>query len=146
MRYHALATDYDGTLAHDGVVDGGTLASLKRLRDSGRKLLLVTGRRLQELLDTFPEVGYFDLAVVENGALLYTPETKQEQILSEAPSERFIEALRQRNIQPLAIGHAIIATWDSEKDKVLDAIATEGVECQMIFNKGALMILPSGVN
>jgi hydroxymethylpyrimidine pyrophosphatase-like HAD family hydrolase len=32
MRYHVLATDYDGTLAHDGRVDDDTVAALKRWR------------------------------------------------------------------------------------------------------------------
>lgn len=50
MRYVALATDYDGTLAHHGVVDGPTLEALRRLKESGRRLVLVTGRELPELL------------------------------------------------------------------------------------------------
>src|SRR5262249_43299624 len=46
MRFRALATDYDGTLAHDGHVDAPTVDALRRLRDSGRLLILVTGREL----------------------------------------------------------------------------------------------------
>src|SRR4051812_4525728 len=53
MRYLALATDYDGTIAHDGVVDDATLDALRRLRESGRRVLLVTGRELDELLGVF---------------------------------------------------------------------------------------------
>ena len=41
VRYHALAADYDGTLAHHGLIDDLTWASLRRLRDSGRKLIMV---------------------------------------------------------------------------------------------------------
>ena len=44
MHYRALATDYDGTIADDGVVDKPTLAALERLRDGARRLILVTGR------------------------------------------------------------------------------------------------------
>jgi hypothetical protein len=50
MRYSALACDYDGTLALDGKVSKDTLEALQRLRSSGRRLILVTGRRLVELL------------------------------------------------------------------------------------------------
>ena len=46
MYFLALATDYDGTLAHDGVVDPDSLAALRRLKNSGRRLILVTGREL----------------------------------------------------------------------------------------------------
>ena len=40
MRYLALATDYDGTLAHDGTVNAATLAALDRVRDSGTVMRL----------------------------------------------------------------------------------------------------------
>ena len=78
MYFLALATDYDGTLAHDGVVDAGTVDALRRLKESGRRLVLVTGRELPDLQQVFPELPLCDLAVVENGALLYEPATGRE--------------------------------------------------------------------
>jgi hydroxymethylpyrimidine pyrophosphatase-like HAD family hydrolase len=54
MRYHALACDYDGTLAHHGQANQDTVAGLERLVDSGRRLVLVTGRELDDLLKVFP--------------------------------------------------------------------------------------------
>jgi len=42
----ALATDYDGTIAHDGVVDEATVAALARLKKARRKLIVLTGRQL----------------------------------------------------------------------------------------------------
>jgi len=70
MRYNAVALDYDGTIAHDSEVPPHVLDALTRLRDSGRRLLLVTGRELDELLEIFPGIGVFDRAVAENGAVL----------------------------------------------------------------------------
>ena len=75
MRYHVLATDYDGTLAEDERVAPDVLSSLKRLKSSGRKLILVTGRELKDMQRLFPEHTIFDLIVAENGALLYYPAT-----------------------------------------------------------------------
>jgi hydroxymethylpyrimidine pyrophosphatase-like HAD family hydrolase len=46
MRYHALAFDYDGTLADQGRVDAATVAARARAC-SGRKLVLITGRQLE---------------------------------------------------------------------------------------------------
>ena len=46
MRYLALCTDYDGTVAHHGHVDEPTIDALAALKASGRKLILVTGREL----------------------------------------------------------------------------------------------------
>src|SRR5262249_9154866 len=73
MRYHVLAADYDGTLAHRGRVDDATWAALHRLGESGRKLVLVTGRELDDVLALIPEPGLFARIVAENGALVYRP-------------------------------------------------------------------------
>jgi HAD superfamily hydrolase (TIGR01484 family) len=145
MRYHVLACDYDGTIAHDGRVDGPTLAALNRLVDSGRKLVLVTGRQLDELLSIFPDIGLFHRVVAENGALVYHPQTEKEQILAERPDEGFVRTLRDRGVAPLAIGRVIVATWQPHEVAVLRTIRDLGLELQVIFNKGAVMILPGGV-
>jgi hydroxymethylpyrimidine pyrophosphatase-like HAD family hydrolase len=49
------------------------VAGLERLADSGRKLLLVTGRKLDDLLKVLLQVELFDQVVAENGGLLYRP-------------------------------------------------------------------------
>jgi HAD superfamily hydrolase (TIGR01484 family) len=56
MKYEAFATDFDGTLAHEGKVDPDTVAALERLHASGRKLILVTGRHLEDLKHIFPQI------------------------------------------------------------------------------------------
>jgi HAD superfamily hydrolase (TIGR01484 family) len=71
MRFHILAADYDGTLAKNGLVDHATVNALHRLLATGRKLVLVTGRELDELLRIFPEARLFARIVAENGAVLY---------------------------------------------------------------------------
>src|SRR2546421_266339 len=73
MRFLAFASDYDGTLAHNGKIDRQTLRALEQLKRTGRKLILVTGRELDELLNLFPQAAIFDCIVAENGALLYWP-------------------------------------------------------------------------
>lgn len=146
MRYHALATDYDGTLAHHGRVDPSTLEALERLKKSGRRLLLVTGRELDELLDVFPEIGIFDMVVAENGALLYWPAEHREQTLAEPPPAEFAERLKARGAERVSVGRAIVATWEPFQTTALEVIHEMGLELQVIFNKGAVMVLPSGVN
>jgi len=145
MRFAALATDYDETLADDGRVLPGTEQALERLRASGRKLLLVTGRDLDDLLSVFPRVELFDAVVAENGALLYLPKSKQERPLAEPPPRRFAEALRAAGV-PITSGRVIVATRVPHETAVLQEIKRQGLELQVIFNKGAVMVLPSGVN
>ena len=146
MYFLALATDYDGTLAHDGVVDPDTVAAIRRLKNSGRRLILVTGRELPDLQRAFPELAGCDLIVAENGALLYEPGTGRETVLAPAPPEAFVARLRERGVHPLSVGRSIVATWEPMQDVVLETIRELGLELQIVFNKGAVMVLPSGVN
>ena len=146
MRFHALATDYDGTLAHDAAVDDATVAALERLKKSGRKLVMVTGRELPELLAICPRIDLFDLAVVENGAVIYNPHTKETRVLADPPPPHFADTLRARGVKPLSTGHVIVAAFVPHQNTILDAVRELGLELQVIFNKDAVMVLPSGVN
>ncbi|WP_027145182.1 HAD-IIB family hydrolase [Mesorhizobium sp. WSM3626] len=146
MYFIALATDYDGTLAHDGVVSKKTLAALERFKKSGRKLLLVTGRELPDLKRVFPDIGMFDKVVAENGALIYTPASEEERAISPSPEPKFVARLKKQGVKPLSAGRSIVATWEPHQATVLEVIKKMGLELEIIFNKGAVMILPSGVN
>jgi hydroxymethylpyrimidine pyrophosphatase-like HAD family hydrolase len=144
LRYRALATDYDGTIAHDGVVDDGTLAALRRARDHGLRLVLVTGRELDDLFRTFAHVTAFDRIVAENGALLYEPATGARRPLAPPPPPALVEALVDRRV-PVSVGHSIIATVEPYEHQVLSAIRDLGLEWHVIFNKGSVMALPAAV-
>jgi hydroxymethylpyrimidine pyrophosphatase-like HAD family hydrolase len=146
MRYKVLACDYDGTVARDGLMDTATAAALLRLRTSGRKIVLVTGRRLDELLTVCADLSPFDLVVAENGAILSTPSSRDVVALAEPPPPGFVEALRDRGVTDLAVGTVVIATWHPHTQAVLDTIRDLGLALQVVFNKGAVMILPAGVD
>jgi hypothetical protein len=47
---------------------------------------------------------------------------------------------------PITTGRVIVATRVPHETTVLEEIRREGLELQVIFNKGAVMVLPSGVN
>jgi hydroxymethylpyrimidine pyrophosphatase-like HAD family hydrolase len=145
MIVHVLACDYDGTIADDGRVIEATAAVLARVRESGRKLFLVTGRMLDDLKSVCPEVDrMFDLVVAENGGLLYVPERREVRRLGDAPEAALVEALQRRRV-PFDVGTSILATNVSHAEAALAAIRETGVERSLVFNKGALMLLPGGV-
>jgi hydroxymethylpyrimidine pyrophosphatase-like HAD family hydrolase len=146
VRYLVLACDYDGTLAHDGVVDQEMIEALERLTASGRKLVLVTGRDLDDLLRVFPRIGLFSRVVAENGGLLYTPERREARALADPPPPAFVHELERRKVRPLSVGRVVVATWEPNQNVVLELIRELGLELQVSFNKGAVMVLPSGVN
>ena len=146
MRYQVAALDYDGTIAHHGRVTEETVEILRQLKASKRKIILVTGRELDELKSLFPEHTLFDRIVAENGALIYNPATLEERLLGEKPPESFIQDLKKQNVSPLSVGRVIVATWEPHQHVVLETIKKSGIERQVIFNKGAVMVLPAGIN
>ncbi|WP_242040655.1 HAD-IIB family hydrolase [Coleofasciculus sp. FACHB-1120] len=123
MRYLALATDYDGTLASDGRVNEDTLEALERLSASGRKLILVTGRELDDLLHVFPQIDRFDRVVAENGALLYQPATREEKRLGDRPAEAFIKMLRDS--EALTCQFAVLIPSPSDESSLPPGIPTK---------------------
>lgn len=143
VRYLALATDYDGTLAHSGVVDDRTVAAVERLRASGRRLVLVTGRIRADLQAVFPRVDVFDLVVAENGGTLWRPGS-DERLLAHPPPVPFLDILRQRGV-PFDVGKVVVATREPHDPEVLRAVRDLGLDLQLVFNKGAVMVLPPGV-
>src|SRR5690349_3028799 len=132
MRYLALASDYDGTLAHDGLVDQATVESLKNLRKSGRKVILVTGRELPDLERVFPHLNVFDRVVAENGAVVYDPTTREKRLLAQRPPDRFIADLQARGVN-VSRGDVIVATWRPHETAVLESIRDLGLDLQVIF-------------
>jgi len=146
MRYTVFATDYDGTLAHHGTVSDDTVAALQRLGESGRKLVLVTGRILAELQDVFPRLGVFDLVVAENGPVLFNPATGEERLIATPPRDEFVLALRHAGATPLDVGRVVVATREPYDEVVHRAIREMGLDLQIIYNKGAVMVLPTGAN
>jgi hydroxymethylpyrimidine pyrophosphatase-like HAD family hydrolase len=146
MRFQVVASDYDGTLANDGRVTKDTLKVLERVQESGRKLLLITGRELESLQSVFPELGLFDLIVAENGALLYRPSTGEEKVLGNIPPPAFVEMLRRSGANPLSVGRSIVATVKPYEVEVRKAIRQLELNMKIIFNRESVMVLPAGVD
>ena len=141
-----LATDYDGTIATEGQVSETTITALKRWQQTGRKLLLVTGRRLDSLYTVFPQAKSFDCIVAENGALLSYPATGKQILLGSTPPESLIQALQQRQVEPLSVGQGIVATLLPHQTTVNEVLQELGLPWQVIFNKEAVMLLPEGID
>src|SRR5436190_21833374 len=108
MRYRAVAVDYDGTLATHGGVPDEVLPALLRLKGSGRRLLLVTGRRLEHLERAFAHCEVFDRIVAENGGVLAGPGSSKPRALADSPPHELVAALRKRHVTPLDIGQVVI--------------------------------------
>ncbi|MBE9099952.1 HAD family hydrolase [Vacuolonema iberomarrocanum] len=165
--YTVLASDYDGTLAKDGAVDDSTLHALERWRQAGRQLVLITGRKFEDLFQICSCLPLFNWVVAENGAMLYEPATQREKLLGDRPSESFIQQLRERvhaaaqreqtavsdemqQVQTqyslVSHGRIIVSTWEPHSIEAKALIEELGLDIQIILNKGAVMLLPIGVD
>ena len=146
MQYEILATDYDGTLASDGIVAPSTIQALERLRATGRRAWMVTGREIEDLSRIFSRLDLFDVIVAENGGVLFYPETRELRVLHGRAPVRFVDEMRRRGVHPLSVGRVLVATAEPNDAVALDVIKKLGLELEIIFNKGSVMVLPTGVN
>jgi hydroxymethylpyrimidine pyrophosphatase-like HAD family hydrolase len=145
-RWTTIATDYDGTLAKGGVVDASTVVALERARAAGVTLVLVTGREIEDLEVVFGRLDLFARVVAENGGVLFEPRSRTERDLAARASPPFVAALRARGVAPVCVGHVVVSTREEHAHTVLEAIRDVGLELEVVFNKGSVMVLPSGVN
>jgi len=107
---------------------------------------MVTGREIESLRRVFSRMDLFEVIVAENGAVLYYPQEGIFKPLHAPPPARFTQEMREQGVTPLSVGHVIVATREPYDVIALDLIKKYGLELQLIFNKGAVMILPTGIN
>jgi hydroxymethylpyrimidine pyrophosphatase-like HAD family hydrolase len=146
VKITALATDYDGTIARDGQVDEQTKRALEHFKASGRCLVLVTGRELEDLQRVCPLTKLFDSIVAENGAVYCRPATGRLRLLASPPPQKFLARLNELEVRPLSVGHVIVATLEPCRSRVLGAIDEFKLPLQVVLNKGAVMVLPRNVD
>ncbi len=144
-RFLAVASDYDGTLAHDGVVDTPTVDALRRARNTGLRLVMVTGRVLAELAAIFPQLDLFHLVVAENGATLYDLRSGVERLLAEPVPAALVQWLITQHV-PLSVGRTIVAATREHEPAFTAGISALGLDWHLILNKGSVMALPAGVD
>jgi hydroxymethylpyrimidine pyrophosphatase-like HAD family hydrolase len=94
----------------------------------------------------FGDLALFDLVVVENGAVLHDPAARATAVLGEPPSAAFVTELARRGVAHLAVGQVIVAMRASFAPTVLGVIRDRGLPLQVVFNREALMVLPTGVH
>jgi len=142
----AIACDYDDTLATEGTMEPRTVEALRRFVASDRKIVLVTGRELPDLHRVCPHLSLFTRVVAENGALIRAPATATSRVLGARPPPSFAEELRARGVEPVRTGEVIVATRTVHQAIVRDVIAASSLPLHVILNRGALMVLPAGVD
>lgn len=142
--FRALAVDFDGTLTRDGRRPAPhVLAALETVRRDGCRVVLVTGRILSELRADFPDADdVFDAIVAENGCVLSVD--RSARLLAPRVDDTLAKALDTLEV-PYRAGDAILACDGVHAMTVLAQVRGLGLDCQLVHNRDALMVLPAGV-
>ena len=139
----AVAVDYDGTLTDADVPDEAVLEALRTARAGGLAVVLVTGRILSELRTVFPGVEEeFDAIVAENGAVLCDAGGIQDLV---TPVDAGLARTLARREIPVRQGRVLLACDAQHAGAVFEEVMRLGIDGQVVRNRGALMVLPSGV-
>jgi len=146
MNCKALATDFDETIAESRRVRPETLEALRKVREAGISLVLITGRSVENVIEIFPEVDLFHLVLGENGSVMYAPDSKVITLLSDPPRPEFIYALKSKGVDPLMLGLVMVAAWAEHLQTIQDTISELNLPLEITFNNGAAMVTPAGVN
>jgi hydroxymethylpyrimidine pyrophosphatase-like HAD family hydrolase len=141
----ALACDYDGTIASRDRIGPAALDALIRAREAGLRLILVTGRTFFELARVCERLDLFDAVVAENGAVIYRPGVGTIGDQAPPPPPRLLVELDRRDI-PYQLGRVVIGTARAYEANVRAALDAVGVSFELIPNRAALMLLPTGVS
>lgn len=139
----AVAFDLDGTLA-DGGLSSEALNAIRDGRDGGLAMVLVTGRIQGELEAEFGKLaGEFDAVVAENGAVLLLGDDVHE--LARPVDVVLADRLQEEGV-PVRRGRVLLACEAGDADAVHHAVDELGLDCQLLRNRSALMVLPAGVS
>lgn len=144
MKFAALAIDYDGTIAVDGVFDPAVRDAIGEIRLAGIVAVLVTGRRLDDLQRVAGDLTCFDVVVAENGAVLHFPVTGRHALIGHPPPRVVVEELERRGVSFVA-GESLIESDATAAPVLLDVIRRLEQPLVLAFNRGRVMLLPQAV-
>ena len=144
MKLAALALDYDGTIAVDGILGPSVRDAIAAARLLGIVVVLVTGRRLADLRRAVGDLTCVDVVVAENGAVLEFPASERHVVLSHPPNRAFMDELQRRGVH-MTIGETVIETDATSAPTALDVLRQLEQPLILAFNRGRLMLLPQAV-
>jgi len=141
--FQVVAVDLDGTLTSRDELSVEALDAIDQVRRNGVVVILVTGRIAAELEAAYPRIAdHFDALVLENGAVVVIDEMTTA--LSAPVDAALGDALAERAL-PHRRGRVLVAIDGEHAATALEVIGELGLDCQIVRNRMALMVLPAGV-
>lgn len=145
MQRMVIAVDVDGTLFDGTTVAPAAVAALTDASASGHVLIVVSGRRCEDLPEVLGQAyDLFDLIVGEEGSVMVDVSTGALTILADPLDPVLVDALRAAGVRDLAVGHVVVgapATQARLVAGVRDAVAAER---RLVVNKASVALVPPG--
>ena len=143
MKFAALALDYDGTIANEGIFNPAVREAIGDARQRGIAVALVTGRRLPDLRRVAGDLTCFDVIVAENGAVLDFPGGRHV-LLGHPVRPDVLQELGRRQI-PVVAGECVLEADATSAASILEVIQAQEQPLVLAFNRSRLMVLPQAV-
>jgi len=140
-----VAVDVDGTL-YDGVeVAPEAIRELGRARADGHTLVIVTGRRWEELGTVAPDVvALVERAVCEEGGVLVNVATGAISLLGEPVDAALVDALDAAGVPMLDVGRVVVGAPTTSLQIVSEVRDRVAAGRRIVVNKGSIALAPPG--
>ena len=145
MKFSALALDYDGTIAVNGRFVPAVRNAIEDARAQGIVVLLVTGRRLPELVVVAGDLTCFDAIVGENGAVLTFPSNGRLIRIGRRPNPALVKEIKRIGVD-ISVGESVIEAAAEDAPRILEVIRRLEQPLAIIFNRDRLMVLPQSIS
>jgi hydroxymethylpyrimidine pyrophosphatase-like HAD family hydrolase len=145
LPHTTFALDYDGTIAQNGVLDETVRAAIGEAHSYGVRVLIVTGRILQDFRRVAGDLPGVDAVVAENGAILAVPPGGEPTVLAPPVPQTLVQALSRAAI-PFQTGTCLVESDAAFAPPIRESIRDVGLSYDLIFNGTRVMALPIGVN
>ncbi len=140
-----IAVDVDGTLYDGSEVAVEAVAALHQAHADGHTLVIVTGRRWEQLGQVVPGIlAVIDRVVCEEGGVLVNVATEQLTLLAEPVEVELVEGLQAAGVPALDIGHVVVGAPTASLSVVTQVRDRIGSRRIIITNKGSIALTPSG--
>ena len=138
-----IGIDVDGTLYDGTRVAPAAARALERARSEGHLLVVVSGRRWEDLPGVLGSVlDLFHLVVGEEGAVMVDVATGDVRMLADPIDPSLLATLEDAKVGPLDVGRAVIgAPWEfaAQMAAARDAV---GSKLRIVRNKASVALVP----
>jgi hydroxymethylpyrimidine pyrophosphatase-like HAD family hydrolase len=145
MKLSVIALDYDGTVTRNDRLEAPMREAIADARRRGVAVMIVTGRRLDDLRRIAGSLQFVDGVVAENGALVHFPDGGLTTTLAPPIPAGFVTRLQQEGIVFQA-GQCLIDADASAAPRMLSVIRELELPIVLLFNRSRVMAMAQGIS